>query len=650
MALRGNLKDFSLPDVFQLVQLSGKTGVLRIVRSDTQGSIWFRDGDVFFAQSNWRHELLGERLVSAQRITPAALKRALEIHGSEGGTRRLGEILVSEGYITQQVLETFVQEQIEDTIFDIMRWDEGDFDFETLPEVVHEDIGLSVSVENIVMEGSRRLEEWNRIKKKVPSADMVFKMATAPGEGTFEISLKPIEWNLLLLIDGTLSVRDLALEVRSTDFDVARIIYGLFSAGLLEVPSDEEVQRLRAERAAREAKREKVRAERGAAARPVDETPTEAEPAPVATETPVEAAPEPQSEAVTPDVVPEHDAGGPAPEMPEFLSIGADAPNDDDMAVFTEMMEAVLLPHESSQTVSAPAMEPGFEELAVPYVPDALDQWTDSMLPVEAADVPEAAEALIEVEQPDYPDLGALSITEMGEIPAPPIAEVAPLPDGFEKTGDFETDLRTLGLGEYPSELLEPEPVAESREPMSALDTESYFFESEVETEAQFEAMPEAAVPAPSVDVDSGDDWARFVESVSADTETPETPAAGYAASAEVAQSASIDDLDSLLESLASPEETAAGIISSGTDFGSEDEPGEYISTDSFLAEFDTDAGLSGGLGGELTALTGGGTARNRPVATVNAIPEAGEGGKLRIDQSVDRELLEKIIKGVEDL
>ena len=202
MALRGNLKDFSLPDVFQLVTFSKKTGVLRIKRADgTNGSVWFRDGDVFFAQSNWHGEPLGERLVAASRITPSALSRALEIR-KENTDRRLGQILVDEGYITDKVLEAFVQEQIQDTIFDLMRWDEGDFDFEVLPEVVDEDIGLSVSIENIVMEGSRRLEEWARIKKKIPSMDIVFKMATAPGEGTFEISLKPIEWNLLLLVDG----------------------------------------------------------------------------------------------------------------------------------------------------------------------------------------------------------------------------------------------------------------------------------------------------------------------------------------------------------------------------------------------------------------------------------------------------------------
>ncbi|MDY0341886.1 MAG: DUF4388 domain-containing protein, partial [Coriobacteriia bacterium] len=676
MALRGNLKDFSLPDVFQLVQLSGKTGVLRVVSPDAEGSIWFRDGDVFFAQSNWRHDLLGARLVSAQRITPAALKRALEIHASESGSRRLGEILVSEGYITQQMLETFVQEQIEDTIFDIMRWDEGDFDFEALPEVVHEDIGLAVSVENIVMEGSRRLEEWNRIKKKVPSADMVFKMATAPGEGTFEISLKPIEWNLLLLIDGTRSVRELALHVRSTDFEVSRVIYGLLSAGLLEVPSDDEVVRLRAEHAAREAARERKRAEKAVVDPVLDERP---EPTPVPE-------PEPQSEVVSePESGSESqladlDAEPAAPEMPEFLSVGAESATDDDMTVFAEMMEAVLIPHEVALQHEQPApvlqAVPEPDEPVAQDMSNVLDQWAESMLPAEATEPvllePEAIEPEVPVEtasavpiDPEplveetpvpeeitYPAMNVPSYSTLEEIPAPPVVEVAPLPDGFVPTGDFEVDLRTLGLGEYPSELLEPEdaispvvpepapepleepvPGPEIREPMAELDTESYFFEADV-TPEDAPDTPDTLPEVPVVDAESGDDWARFVESISEEAETSEAPEVeAYVESIHVPASEMYDepagvpvaktseDLDSLLESLGTPEESSAGIIASGTDFGAEDEPGGYISTDSFLADFDSDTGLSGGLGDELTALTGGGSGRSRPVATVNAIP-----------------------------
>ena len=249
MALRGNLKDFTLSDVFQLIALSRKTGVLRMHRRDaSHGSVWFRDGDVFFAESNWRRERLGDRLVAARRITPDALQWAVQLRAAEPQGRRLGTILVDEGHISRDVLEAFVREQILDTVFDLMRWEDGEFDFELTLERPEEDIGLSVSIENIAMESGRRLEEWERIKRKVPSTDIVFKMSTAPGEGPFEISLKPIEWNLLLLIDGTRSVAELARAAQITDFDVAKVVYGLFSAGLLEAVSDEEAARLRAER------------------------------------------------------------------------------------------------------------------------------------------------------------------------------------------------------------------------------------------------------------------------------------------------------------------------------------------------------------------------------------------------------------------
>jgi hypothetical protein len=261
MALKGNLSDFSLPDVFSLIQLSKKTGVLRIAREGCEGSIWFRDGEVFFATSDWRRELLGQRLVSEGKITPNALERALATRKAEPvDGRRLGTILVDEGYLVPSTLETFVQEQIQDTIFDLMRWDDGAFHFEPLTEIPSdEDIGLSVSVENIVMEGSRRLDEWNRIRRKIPSMDMVFRMSTAPGQGTFEISLKPAEWKLLLALDGARSVAELAEETRRTDFEVARALYGLHSAGLLELAADEDAEAAREHRKTRAARLDAAR-------------------------------------------------------------------------------------------------------------------------------------------------------------------------------------------------------------------------------------------------------------------------------------------------------------------------------------------------------------------------------------------------------
>lgn len=708
MALRGNLKDFSLPDVFQLVQLSGKTGVLRIQGPEAEGSIWFRDGDVFFAQSNWRREQLGERLVSAQRITPAALARALEIRQAEGdGGRRLGQILVGEGYITQQVLETFVQEQIQDTIFDLMRWDEGEFDFEVLPEIVHEDIGLSVSVENIVMEGSRRLEEWQRIKKKVPSTDMVFKMATAPGEGTFEISLKPVEWALLLLIDGTRSVRELATETHSTDFEVARVVYGLFSAGLLEVANDDEVERLRADRARREDKRAKLDAERAARDAEQKEEALEleakltadaearraaAEEAPAAI--PAEEA---LAEEISEDELPVAEPTAErVVEEPEFLAAAAEAPTSDDMAVFEQMMASVLSPQVVTAAVAEPETAPepeaevAFEAAPQPEVaPEALaaeapepeaafeaiaeaeaEAAFEVLAGLETTPAIPAAEAEFftgpELEAQTTPELipgldfmpeapaeqaypepaatedlygfGAIPTADLEAIPAPPVAEPEPAAaveaEVFVPSGDFEADLRSLGLGEYPEELLQPEPPSETRPPMSEIEAGAYAAQAEViAPEPASEAAPEAQ---------AGLELEAEAEIIPGSAFEPEEAPEAV----EMAPESTDQDLDSLLASL---EEAPGGLIASETDYGAEAAPEGVISTDAFLAEFD-DVGLSGGLGDELTALTGGATSRTRPVATVNKLPEAGETRMLHRDQMVDRALLEKIIEGVENL
>lgn len=486
MALRGNLKDFSLPDVFQLVTFSRKTGVLRINRNDDAlGSVWFRDGDVFFAQSNWHTEPLGERLVRAQRITPQALDRSLELRSAEPEDGlRLGQILVGEGYITEKVLEAFVQEQIQETIFDLMRWDEGEFDFEAMPEAVEEDIGLSVSIENIIMEGSRRLEEWNRIKKKIPSMDVVFKMATAPGEGTFEISLKPIEWNLLLLVDGTRSVAEMALETNRTDFEVARIIYGLFSAGLLEFAADDEIERLRAERREREA----LLAEATAAQRAIDDA---AQAEAIAREAALEAQAESRAEAqvasaaaVLAAAVAESASADPV-EEPGFLGAPVSAPTAQDAAALEEMMGAVL------QQQPEPAIAaPEFPETA-PYVPGEEPAFMSAQ-PAEEFDLVMVPVPSVEDLLPDLPEFepAAASVDEAAEAVAglavaefswaaadatAPVADPEPTieaqePEVPQPVAVLESEPEPLAVA---SSGLEPEPLAITEPSLAPLPLEA---------------------------------------------------------------------------------------------------------------------------------------------------------------------------------
>lgn len=626
MALRGNLKDFSLPDVFQLITFSRKTGVLRIVRKDgARGAVWFRDGEVFFASSNWRNELLGERLVRAQKITPQALARALEIKSREPADgRRLGQILIEEGYITESVLEAFVNEQIQDTIFDLMRWDEGEFDFEAMPEAVEEDIGLSVSIENVVMEGSRRLEEWNRIKKKIPSMDVVFKMATAPGEGTFEISLKPIEWQILLLTDGSRSVAELAQATQRTDFEVARIVYGLLSAGLLEFATDEEIERARAERAEREARLAEIeaarRAEEEAQARAALEREAalarEAE-ARLARETARQAPAAGPAHVEPPPMQPGVPGEERVAEEPEFLGAAA-PPSADDVSVLEEVMGAVLdqarPAAQRAETPPAPVEEPAFiaagahegPETPVMQVP-AIEEILPEFESVVPAAPPAPAEPAAGAPGPEVP--AAEPELTAGEPEAPALEpEVT--------AGEPEAPVR-----EEPPEVPTPEPEVSPVGPV---------LEEPVPSLGAPEAEAAAVQPAPAA-----------------------TPAA-QAPSRETQAGAAAPDFSHLLASLEAEAEPAGAPEAAARGFdasvlASDDVVlGGVISTDAYLEDIG-DLSLSGGLTDEISALTGAERRKPaRPQASVRAIPEHGQ--VLQRDARVDKDTVMKIIEGLKNL
>ena len=147
MALEGNLKDFSLADMFRLLASGSKTGTLHVEGAEGEGVVCFRDGQVFFASSSGTVEAAGKRLVRAGIISEKQLRQAqglMKIQKKDKAGRKLGQILVDEGYVESDVLEDFIREQIADALFDLLRWEEGDLRFEPDESCDEDDIGISV--------------------------------------------------------------------------------------------------------------------------------------------------------------------------------------------------------------------------------------------------------------------------------------------------------------------------------------------------------------------------------------------------------------------------------------------------------------------------------------------------------------------------
>lgn len=231
--LDGTLEVFALPDVFRLLAHNKVTGGLHVARESGDGVIYFRDGEVYFAFSSLTREFLGQRLVNAKLITQGQLLRILD-EQKRSPEKRVGDLLVEKGYVSTELLDTFIKEQIQDAIFNLLQWDRGNFAFE-VNESSPQEVGLSVSVENLIMENSRRLEEWEVIQRKIPSLDVIVRMSPTPPEDVMEINIKPEEWTLLVLADGIRTVRDIAAATERSEFEACKITYGLVTAGLLDV-------------------------------------------------------------------------------------------------------------------------------------------------------------------------------------------------------------------------------------------------------------------------------------------------------------------------------------------------------------------------------------------------------------------------------
>ena len=236
MAIEGPLEELSIQDVLQLLDLAHKTGVLT-VRSDPlndEAIVHFTKGAIVFAVRRRSTRRLGQLLIRAGRLTQRELDRALEIQRSDP-TRRLAEILLEMGSIGEEELERQLRFQMEETIYEIMAWEQGYFKFEERREVAEQRLLARVRVESLLMEGARRIDEWTRLESKVPGPDSVPALAPPSERDATPLDLKPDEWEVLAEVDGERDVRQLAADLGRSEFEVAKIIYGLVSTGVLMV-------------------------------------------------------------------------------------------------------------------------------------------------------------------------------------------------------------------------------------------------------------------------------------------------------------------------------------------------------------------------------------------------------------------------------
>ena len=175
MSFQGSISELPVPDIIQLVSVSGKTGMFLLMRGAERGSIYLHNGRIVHAELG---PLSGEEAVYALAI-----------------------------------------------------WSTGDFQF--TPGKESEKVTIDKTNTSLLMEAARRLDEWKVLARKIPGVDYI--PVLKPRELGEPVTLSPPEWNLVIRIDGRKSVEELARATNSNSFDTAKVLYGLVTSDLVDL-------------------------------------------------------------------------------------------------------------------------------------------------------------------------------------------------------------------------------------------------------------------------------------------------------------------------------------------------------------------------------------------------------------------------------
>jgi tetratricopeptide (TPR) repeat protein len=231
MAIRGSLREASLPDVLQLLAMGKKTGCLSVTHKNSFGYIYFNRGRICYASIVNRRDRLGDMLVKTGVISQEQLQDAISLQGRKRD-QRLGELLVQQHALKMEQLHDAIEVQIQEAVYFLFTWNQGTFNFEADVQPDQADFVVSINPESLLLEGARRVDEWGLVEKKIPSFDIVFELDRARLLDS-DVTLNAEQRAVLDLVDGTRDVQAIIDASGFVEFEVGKALYGLLTAGFI---------------------------------------------------------------------------------------------------------------------------------------------------------------------------------------------------------------------------------------------------------------------------------------------------------------------------------------------------------------------------------------------------------------------------------
>ncbi len=251
MPLQGNLRDFSTTQLLNLINLSGRTGMLKIYEGLPTGErdamqneklapgrelarVAFRTGKLVYAGLNDQAGDLIAVLNKAGKLNDQQAQMLRE-RAKFNSDKALAVRLIGANYVSKNDIVASIQQFITDIVFNLMSWNREPFRFDDQEQPGDEVILVPVDLQNIIVEGSRRKIEIDEITQVIDNLDMCLKFPEDPKKKFEGVQLSVEEWRVVSFVNPKNTIRAIAKANNMSDMEIRRVVYGLHQAGLVEL-------------------------------------------------------------------------------------------------------------------------------------------------------------------------------------------------------------------------------------------------------------------------------------------------------------------------------------------------------------------------------------------------------------------------------
>jgi len=234
MALHGNLKDFSVSQLLNLVNLSRKSGTLVVTGSSGTACLAFEKGKLAFAQVGQNGGSLSKILLQKRKIG-AGLFEHLRGFGPETNDKEIGLYLVSGGFVTRAEITALMKQHYRRQIQELFRWEDGTFQFSQNENTPDEIIPVRINLEDLILEDARQSTQDTALLEELPDLDIILKFPEKPRADIKRINLSREEWRVISFVNPANTVRKIAAAAGMSESEIRKVVFSLLQASVVEV-------------------------------------------------------------------------------------------------------------------------------------------------------------------------------------------------------------------------------------------------------------------------------------------------------------------------------------------------------------------------------------------------------------------------------